>query len=104
MNKQDFVCVSGGKMGIAENAKNVPVIGASAGQFLLRKCCAKKCGFTSKKIWFSQERGNKFDYSRCNSAYSCAIFRVSPKFESDEIGYDCGTRDVKNPLRMLHSW
>jgi len=52
VNKQDFVCVSLGKMGIAKNAKNVPVTGASAAQFLLRKCCAKKWWFTSKKMWF----------------------------------------------------
>ena len=47
-------------MDIAENAENVLVAGASATQFLLRKCCAKKCRFTSRKMWCSQERGNKF--------------------------------------------
>ena len=60
MNKRDFQCVSGEKMDIAENAENVLVAGASATQFLLRKCCAKKCRFTLRKMSCSQERGNKF--------------------------------------------
>jgi len=51
----------------------------------------------------SQERGNKFNYLRSKSAYYCGIFRIFPKFDIDIIRDDCGTRDVKNPLRMLHS-
>ena len=53
----------------------------------------------------SQERENKFDYLRSKSGYYHydAIFRIILKSESGEIRYDCGTRDVKNPLRMLHS-